>query len=58
LTDNNKSYILIVSRQAVLSQKVFQMQKIIIEDVTDYKKLQKWIDSLDPKLFEEYQGNK
>tara|TARA_R100000655_G_scaffold61110_1_gene99500 strand:- start:439 stop:543 length:105 start_codon:yes stop_codon:yes gene_type:complete len=34
------------------------MQKIIIEDVTDYKKLQKWIDSLDPKLFEEYQGNK
>ena len=37
---------------------VFQMQKVIIEDVTDYKKLQEWIDSLDPKLLEEYQGAK
>ena len=37
-------------------RKVFQMQKVIIEDVTDYKKLQEWIDSLDPKLLEEYQG--
>ena len=34
------------------------MQKIIIEDVTNYKKLQEWIESLDPKLLEEYQGNK
>jgi len=39
-------------------RKVFQMQKVIIEDVTDYKKLQEWIDSLDPKLLEEYQGAK
>ena len=34
------------------------MQKVIIEDVTDYKKLQEWIDSLDPKLLEEYQKAK
>ncbi len=31
------------------------MQKIIIEDITDYKKLQEWIDSLDPRLKEQYE---
>mgnify|MGYP003127124046 CR=1 FL=1 len=39
-------------------RKVLKMQKVIIEDVTDYKKLQEWIDILDPKLLEEYQGAK
>ena len=30
------------------------MQKVIIEDITDYKKLDEWIASLDPRLKEEY----
>ena len=30
------------------------MQKVIIEDITDYKKLNEWIASLDPRLKEEY----
>jgi hypothetical protein len=34
------------------------MQKIIIEDITDYEKLQAWVDTLDPKMKEEYEGKK
>ena len=34
------------------------MQKIIIEDITDYEKLQAWIDTLDPRMKEEYEGKK
>jgi len=34
------------------------MQRIIIEDITDYKKLQDWIDNLDPKLKEQYENKK
>jgi len=34
------------------------MQKIIIKDITDYEKLQAWIDTLDPRMKEEYEGKK
>ena len=34
------------------------MQKIIIEDITDYEKLQAWIDTLDLRMKEEYEGKK
>ena len=34
------------------------MQKIIIEDITDYEKLQAWIDTFDPRMKEEYEGKK
>ena len=34
------------------------MQKIIIEDITDYEKFQAWIDTLDPRMKEEYEGKK
>jgi len=34
------------------------MQKVIIEDITDYEKLQDWIDNLDPRLKEQYENKK
>ena len=30
----------------------------MVPDVTDYKKLQAWINTLDPRLKEEYEGKK
>jgi len=42
----------------LISKEDETMQKIIIEDITDYEKLQAWVDTLDPKMKEEYEGKK